>query len=251
METDRQVPILQTPPILIVDGVWVDVQYTLNTFKLDWPGYQRAYRKVQERVILVAMAVWDDGSYHVLQHEAAKTEDELAWMTFFDHLLQRGLDSQVLYLVVSDGSNGLSAAIQQRLPKTQQQRCITHKTLDAEHYLNYRQLSPQDADSHVLKQQTAKDQVRFEFRKDAYSIYQADCYDKAHLRLQTFIDKWEALQPIAVHTLACGINQTFTFYQFDPSLHLHIGSTILLKRLFRAFRAQSDESGAFPNEQSF
>ena len=28
MDSDRQAKLVQTPPILIVDGVWVDIQYT-------------------------------------------------------------------------------------------------------------------------------------------------------------------------------------------------------------------------------
>ncbi|NKB18608.1 MAG: IS256 family transposase, partial [Pseudanabaena sp. CRU_2_10] len=40
---------------------------------------------------------------------------------------------------------------------------------------------------------------------------------------------------------------TFTFYQFDSSLHRHIRTTNHLERLFREFRTKSDEIGAFPS----
>jgi len=57
METRRNAPIRTTPPILIVDGVWVNIQYTLDVFKIDQAGHQRQCRHAEERVILVGMAV--------------------------------------------------------------------------------------------------------------------------------------------------------------------------------------------------
>ena len=41
MEVHRQSPICQTPPILIVDGVWVDILYPDDEFKLDRAGHRR------------------------------------------------------------------------------------------------------------------------------------------------------------------------------------------------------------------
>ncbi len=58
MEARRQSLIEQTPPILIVDGVWIDILYTLDEKKLDRAGHLRQMRQAQERVILAAMAVW-------------------------------------------------------------------------------------------------------------------------------------------------------------------------------------------------
>ena len=66
MQVHRQSKITQTPPILIVDGVWVDILYTLDEFKIDRAGHQRQIRQAQERVILAAIAVWSDGSYQLL-----------------------------------------------------------------------------------------------------------------------------------------------------------------------------------------
>ncbi len=53
METQQQAPITNTPPILIVDGVWVEVQYTLDKFKIDKAGHQGQQQQAQDRVILV------------------------------------------------------------------------------------------------------------------------------------------------------------------------------------------------------
>ena len=104
MEVHRQSKITQTPPILIVDGVWVDILYTLDEFKIDRAGHQRQRRQAQERVILAAIAVGSDGSYQLLHYEIAKVEDTQSWLNFFDHLTERGLNPKTVKLIVSDGT---------------------------------------------------------------------------------------------------------------------------------------------------
>jgi transposase-like protein len=246
----RLAPIGQTPRILIVDGVWVEIQYTLEEWKEDRAGHLRQCRQAEERVILVALAVWEDGSYEVLHYEIAKAEGEEEWSQFFAHLIERGLDPQSVKLVVSDGTLGLPKALEQQLPNAQQQRCITHKVRGIDRYLSYAQLPQVDADEKPLKPQEAKRQRRFEIESDAYQIYEAETEEQARQKLQEFIDRWKFLEPKAVEVFQRDIELTFTFYQFDQSLHRHIRTTNHLERLFREFRTKSDEIGAFPHETS-
>jgi len=250
MTADQQRILTDTPAIIIVDGVWVDIQYTLDQFKIDRAGHQRQCRQAQERVILVAMAVWPDGSYHILHYEIADTEAEQTWLSFFDHLLQRGLDAQKVALVVSDGTKGLLAAMEQRFPKAQQQRCITHKVRGMKPYLTYQKLPQEDENGQVLAETEAKKRYWQQLKQDAYTIYDADTYDQAQDRLQTFIEKWLQLEPRAVHAFTWGLERTFSFYEFDKELHRHIRTTNHLERFFREFRTKADEIGAFPNETS-
>lgn len=248
LESLRQQPLTDTPPILVVDGVWVDIQYTLDDFKVDQAGHQRQCRAAQERVILVALAVWPDGSYQILHFEIAETEDESHWTAFFDHLIARGLQPDQVELVVSDGTTGLPAAMNKCLPKAQQQRCITHKVRGMERYLTYQHLP--EADETADPAPCPRQQRRVEIKADAYHIYKAETYDQAQQRLDEFTTKWQPLEPKAVHAFRWGIARTFVFYQFDPDLHSRIRTTNLLERAFREFRTKADEIGAFPNETS-
>ena len=170
--------------------------------------------------------------------------------SFFDHLLARGVDPALIQLMVSDGSNGLLAAMGQRLPNAQLQRCITHKVRGLKPYLTYQHLPAQDASSQPLEPAAAKQQRRTEIQADAYAIYEAATREEAHQRLETFVGKWQPLEPQAVHAFQTSVERTFVFYQFDPALHIHIRTTNLLERQFREFRAKADEMGAFPNEGS-
>lgn len=250
IDEQRLAPITETPPVLIVDGVWVEIQYTLDEFKEDRAGHRRQARQARERVILTALAVWPDGRYQIFHYEVAENENEACWLAFFDSLLKRGLDPQAVRLVVSDGANGLLAALELRLPQAQQQRCLTHKVRGLERYLNFHALPVQDAAGQKLDPARAKQQRRNEIFNDAYAIYDAPTVETARLNLAAFIEKWNPLEPKAVHAFCWGIERTFTFYQFDAHLHIRIRTTNLLERFFREFRAKADEIGAFPNETS-
>jgi putative transposase len=240
----------KTPKMIIVDGVWVDIQYTKDEFKEDRSGHLRQSREAEERVVLAAMAVWEDGSYEILHYEIATEEGETEWSQFFEHLIERGLEPSTVQLVVSDGTLGLPKALQKSLPNAQQQRCITHKVRGIERYLNYAQLPPVDPNGQPLKPDVAKQQRRFKITSEAYQIYEAGNVEQAQQRLQQFIADWKLLEPKAVQVFQRDLDLTFTFYQFDSSLHHHIRTTNHLERLFREFRTKSDEIGAFPNETS-
>ena len=186
MQVHRQSKITQTPPILIVDGVWVDILYSLDEFKIDRAGHQRQLREAQERVILAAIAVWPDGSYQLLHYEIAKAEDSESWQSFFGHLTQRGLKPKTVKLIVSDGISGLPKAMTQCLPNAQQQRCTTHKVRGMKKYLTYQQLALDEEKTSSENRGQAKQQRCFEIQEDAYEIYRAHSWIEARQRLKFF-----------------------------------------------------------------
>jgi transposase-like protein len=239
-------PLPHTPPMLIVDGVWVDIQYTLDSFKTDRSGHRRQCREAQERVILAVLGVYDDGSAQLLHFEIAQTEEEATWRALFDHLIARGLDPHAVRLVVSDGAHGVRSAMQRCFPNAQQQRCITHKVRGLKRHMTYQNLGPP---GHQTQEQLKRERWRA-LKQDAYEIYEAPTYEEAQERLQSFNVKWKPIEPQAVHALNWGIQSTFAFYQFAAHLHPRIRTTNLLERLFREFRTKADEIGAFPNELS-
>ncbi len=250
MHSDRQALITETPAVLIVDGVWVSIQYTLDQFKTDKAGHQRQCRQAEDRVILAAMAVWPDGSYHLLHYQVSEQDDTAAWTTCFEEMIARGLDPQAVDLVASDGTKGLLEAMAQCLPQAVQQRCITHKVRGMEPKLTFAQLPEKDKNGHVLTQSEAKDVRRFEIAQDAYAIYDAPTLSEALLKLEAFNQHWKPIEPAAVHTFNWSINRTFEFYRLDPVLHPLTRTTNLLERFFREFRNKADEIGAFPNVTS-
>ena len=57
MEMWREQPLTETPPIVIVDGVWVSIQYPTGETFMDRSGHQRHKVRHHERVILAGLGV--------------------------------------------------------------------------------------------------------------------------------------------------------------------------------------------------
>jgi putative transposase len=251
LDEKRQAPLSETPAVILVDGVWVDIQYVIaDEYKEDQSGHLRQCRQVQERVVLAVMAIWADGRQELLHYEVAEVESEQTWTTLFQNLINRGFDTAQLKLVSSDGSLGIPSALATCFPQAQQQRCITHKVRGIERHLAYLELPQFDDQQQPVKPAPAKQQRRFEIVSDAYAIFEAPDLSAAMTLLQAFEGKWQALEPDAVRTFLQNSELTLTFYQFESDLHHHIRTTNHLERLFREFRTKSDEIGAFPNETS-
>jgi transposase-like protein len=250
MLEEREAPITETPTILIVDGVWVDILYTTQEWKEDRAGHRRQVRRVQERVLLTAMAVRADGSHFILHYEVAESETQDTWQAFFESLKKRGLDLSQVKLIVSDGTKGLLTMMESTLPQAAQQRCITHKVRGMKSYLCYQDLPIQDEFGQPIVTSDAKKQRCYQIFNDAYAIYESPSREEAEVALQDFNTKWTPLEPKAVHAFNWGISRTFSFYAFDKVLWSAIRTTNHLERFFREFRTKSDEIGSFPNETS-
>jgi transposase-like protein len=251
MDAWRQAVITDTPPILIVDGVWVSISYPTSETWTDRSGHTRTRVRAEERVILAVMGVWEDGRHALLHYTVAAAEDTAAWTQVCQELLARGMDATQVQLVVSDGTKGLQEAMKTHLPQARSQRCTVHKVRGMERYLQYRELSQQDAQSGAaLTVEEARKQRRSALSAEALAIFQATTRAEAEQRLAAFVTTWKPLEPKAVHAFEWGLKHCFTFYELDPALHVHARSTNLLERFFREFRAKADEIGAFPNEIS-
>jgi len=245
----RQRPITDTPPILIVDGVWVQVLAATGQTWIDRSGHERREMRGQDQVVLAVMGVWEDGRHEILHYEAAAAEDTESWTAVLAALKRRGLNPDAVRMVVSDGSTGLPAALAQEVPTAQQQRCVVHKVRGLERAFCYRDLLTTDPTTQEpLTFEAARRLRRQQVSRDAHAIFEAPTRAEAVERLTAFQATWGTLEPEVVRKLAQNIDASFTFYQFDPRLHPLVRSTNLLERFFREFRTKADEIGAFPND---
>jgi putative transposase len=251
MDAWRQAPITDTPPILIVDGVWVSINYPTGETWTDRSRHVRQRVRADERVILAVMGVWPDGRHALIHYTVARAEDTAAWTQVGQELYQRGLNPARVQIVVSDGTKGLQDAMHTQLPLARLQRCTVHKVRGMERYLQYGGLPTQDPQTgHALTPEAARQQRRSALSAAALDIFQAPTRAEAEQRLATFVTTWSALEPKAVKTFQWGLKHCFTFYELAPALHVCVRSTNLLERFFREFRTKADEIGAFPNETS-
>jgi putative transposase len=245
----RERPIVDTPPILIVDGVWVQILAPTGQTWTDRSGHTRAEMRGVERVVLAVMGVWEDGRHELLHYEATDAESIESWSAVLAALTRRGLAPGAVRMVVSDGTTGLPAALQKHLPTTQQQRCTVHKIRGLSRQFCYRErLMTDPTTQEALSVEQARRLRRQQVTTDAHAIFEAPTQAQAVERLAAFRATWGHLEPEVVRLLAKDIELSLTFYQFDASLHSLVRSTNLLERFFREFRTKADEIGAFPNE---
>ena len=251
LEQWRTRPITDTPPILIVDGVWGQVLAPTGATWTDQSGHERREMRGQDQVILTVMGVWPDGRHQIIHYQPARAEDTDAWSELLAALKRRGLCAAAVQMVVSDGSTGLPAALTTHLPNAKQQRCVVHKIRGLERAFCYRELTTIDPiTGESLTYEGARRLRRTQLSTDAHAIFEAPSRAEAVERLAQFQANWGFLESEVVRLLSKDIDACLTFYQFDHTLHPLVRSTNLLERFFREFRTKSDEIGAFPNELS-
>jgi transposase-like protein len=251
LEQWRTRPISDTPPILIVDGVWGQILAPTGAIWTDQSGHERREMRGVDQVILTVMGVWEDGRHQIIHYQPAAAEDTDAWSELLAALKQRGLNAAAVQMVVSDGSTGLPAALSTHLPTAKQQRCVVHKIRGLERAFCYRDLITLDPISgETLTHEQARRLRRQQLSSEAHTIFEAPSRAEALERLADFRATWGVLEPEVVRLLSKDIEACLTFYQFEQELHPLVRSTNLLERFFREFRTKSDEIGAFPNELS-
>ena len=251
MQTWRTRPITDTPPILIVDGVWGQVLAPTGATWTDQSGHERREMRGQDQVILTVMGVWEDGRHQIIHYQLATAEDTAAWSDLLTALIARGLDASAVQLVVSDGSTGLPAALATNLPHAKQQRCVVHKIRGLSRAFCYRDLTMTDpVTQEPLTHEAARRLRRQQLSTEAHAIFEAPTRAEAQARLAQFRTTWGTLEPEVVRLLSKDVGACLTFYQCDHRLHPLIRSTNLLERFFREFRTKADEIGAFPNDLS-
>ncbi|HEX9371936.1 MAG TPA: transposase [Roseiflexaceae bacterium] len=251
MQTWRTRPITDTPPILIVDGVWSQVLGPTGATWIDQSGHERREMRGQDQVILTVMGVWPDGRHQIIHYQLAAAEDTAAWSELLAALIARGLDATAVQLVVSDGSTGRPAALARQLPQAKQQRCVVHKIRNLERVFCYRDLTlTEPRTQERLTHEAARRLRRQQLSTDAHAIFEAPTRAEAEARLVAFRTTWGTLEPEVVRLLTKDVDACLTFYQCDQHLHPLIRSTNLLERFFREFRTKADEIGAFPNDLS-
>jgi Transposase, Mutator family len=106
LQQGRSEPISQVPAVVQFDGIWLRVQTSTDTIKLDKRQRKRKKRSGKKVVLLVALGLWTDGSgkREILDWQVADAESKAAWEPFVHRLWERGLRPEKgLQAVIRDG----------------------------------------------------------------------------------------------------------------------------------------------------
>jgi putative transposase len=184
--------------------------------------------KADSTIILTALGVDLEGNKEVLALRACAEEDKEGWACLLQDLRRRGATH--IDLIVTDGHDGLLAAVSQLFSATPRQRCLLHKQRNVLNAIPRRE--------------------RAEVAAELVGIWEQPTKEEAVTQLMAFKAKYGKRYPEAVRSLAEEEEKTLTFYEFPESMHRHIQTTNAIESLFSNVRQRTDQIDVFTTETS-
>jgi len=179
-------------------------------------------------MILTALGVDLEGSREVLALRACAEEDKDGWSCLLQDLRTRGVTE--VDLIVTDGHDGLLAAVSALFSATPRQRCLVHKQRNVMNAIPKREQQEVAAELAGIWKQEKKEDVL--------------------LNLAAFKAKYQKRYPQAIRSLCEDEEHLLTFYAFPPVMHRYILSTNAIESLFSNVRQRTDPIDAFTTETS-
>ena len=185
-------------------------------------------KKTDATMILTALGVDLEGSREVLAFRACAEEDKDGWSCLIQDLRNRGVTE--VDLIVTDGHDGLLAAVSALFPATLRQCCLVHKQRNVMNAIPKREYQ--------------------EVSTELTGIWKQEKKEDALLNLAAFKAKYQKRYPEAIRSLTEDEEHLLTFYAFPPVMHRYIRSTNAIESLFSNVRGRTDQIDAFTTETS-
>ena len=179
-------------------------------------------------MILTALGVDLEGSREVLALRASAEESKEGWSASLQDLRSRGVKQ--IDLVVTDGHDGLLAALAAVFAATPRQRCLVHKQRN------------------VMSSISKREQQ--EVQADLTGIWKQETKAEALLNLTAFQAKYQRRYPEAVRSLMEDDAHLLTFYDFPQGMHRYIRTPNAIESFFSTVRSRTDPIDTFTTETS-
>jgi putative transposase len=184
--------------------------------------------KADSTIILTALGVDLAGNKEVLALRACAQEDKDGWACLLQDLRRRGATH--IDLIVTDGHDGLLAAVSELFSATPRQRCLVHKQRNVLNAIPRRE--------------------RGDVQAELVGIWEQPSKQEALTQLAAFKAKYTQRYPEAVRSLVEDEEHLLTFYQFPAAMHRHIQTTNAIESLFSNVRQRTDQIDVFTTETS-
>src|SRR6266480_3936482 len=179
-------------------------------------------------IILTALGVDLEGKKEVLALRVCAEEDKAGWLSLLQDLRTR--KATQFDLIVTDGHDGLLAAVSELFAATPRQRCLLHKQRNILNAIPRRE--------------------RSDVQAELVGIWDQPTKQEALTQLAAFKAKYGKRYPEAVRSLAEEEEKTLTFYDFPASMRRHIQTTNAIESLFSNVRQRTDQIDVFTTETS-
>ena len=184
--------------------------------------------RTDSTVILTVLGVDSEGKKEILGLRACAEEDKDGWSCLLQDLRNRGVKE--VDLMVTDGHEGILAALESLFPATLRQRCLVHKQRNVLNAIPHRERQVVAAElSGAFKQETK---------------------EEALVQLAAFKAKYQKRYPEAIRSLCEDEKHLLTFYAFPKVMHRYIRSTNAIESFFSNVRQRTDQIDAFTTETS-
>ena len=171
--------------------------------------------------LLVLMGALEDGTKELLAVWDGIRESKASWLEVLSDLKARGL-REAPKLAVGDGALGFWAALEEKYPKTREQRCWVHKT------------------SNVLDKLPRS--VQPYAKKLIHEMYLSPTKEKALAAFRRFLAEYEAKYPKATQCLRKDEDVLFTFYDFPAEHWAHLRTTNPIESTFATVRHRARQT---------
>jgi putative transposase len=212
-ETWRQRKLPEHWRVLYLDGVHFSIRHG---------------EKADATIILTALGVDLQGNKEVLALHVCAEESKEGWLSLLHDLRTRGATQ--IDLIVTDGHDGLLAAVGELFSATPRQRCLVHKQRNVLAAIPKRE--------------------RGDVQAELIGIWGQATKPDALTQLAAFKAKYAQRYPEAVRSLAEDEEHLLTFYAFPEAMHRHIQSTNAIESLWSLVRQRTDQIDVFTTETS-
>src|SRR5437868_11393390 len=209
----RERPLLTHYRILYLDGIHFTVRHG---------------EKTDSTIILTALGVDLEGNKDVLALRACAEEDKDGWSCLLQDVRRRGATQ--MDLIVTDGHDGLLAAVSALFTATPRQRCVVQKQRNVMNAIAHRE----------------QKEVSIELA----GIFKQEKKEDALLNLAAFKAKYQKRYPEAIRSLCEDEEHLLTFYAFPQVMHRYIRTTNAIESFFSNVRQRTDQIDAFTTETS-
>lgn len=185
-------------------------------------------RQCNSSIILTVLGVDLAGTKKVLALRACAEESKEGWLSILQDIRTRG--AMQVDLFVTDGHEGLLAAVSELFTATPRQRCLVHKQRNVLNAIPRRE--------------------RETLQVELAGIWKPENKAEAQFNLAAFQAKYAQRYPEAVRSLVEDEAHLLTFYDFPFPMHRHIQTTNAIESFFSNVRQRTDQIDAFTTETS-
>ena len=202
-----------TWPYLMVDATYVKV---------------RKNGRVCSQAVLVVAGINDAGHREILTWHGADVESEDTWTEVFRELKQRGLGG--VDWVISDGHEGIQAAVRTQFSGVSWQRCWTHFMRNAMAKVGHKH---KDAFAKELIAARKPDDIKV-------CLAEAECVAQ----------RWEKSYPRAAKQIRTQFEECLAVHHLPREHRRRVYTTNMLERVMTEIKRRTRVVGIFPNEAS-